>query len=272
MIGTQNTPYCHFCCCNSFKKWSIKKCAIFQPTDTVGGNFFYATFIFWRARMERISLEVSLKNLSKIVVDKIKGARVSTPREIANSIINNLSSRSESQTFAKSLNRRIYDVINVLTALGFVEKDEKSIKWIDNPSLIQKNQDNDPLVAKTENRVLEKEEKLRYKVRLLLLYKCLIESNKTQTTNKGTHIPIPLMIICFKTPNYTINFFENNHTIDIRSTSEPTLITPLELMSMKKFPVKLIRHVISCSPEIVSCKQYLPFSDESEDPEALVSF
>lgn len=84
-----------------------------------------------------------LKNIARLVSIKISEKGTTCYREIADEIIQELSNMEEnSLTDERSIRRRVYDALNILLAMNFIQKERRSIRW-QGPRLAWNNEDTD---------------------------------------------------------------------------------------------------------------------------------
>ena len=197
-------------------------------------------------------MTTSLKAISALVKDKIKAARKTTYTDIANQIIREFASEADPASIV-TLKRRIYDVITVLSVLGYIEKIDRRIEWVgqsDVPFL--RNSE----IMRRRMRVESKRQNFRYKAKLLLLYKSLIEMRKP-TAKPAKALSLPTVIV---------RATDNEHLATKRQrgdsgrqelviTSEkgvPYTFSPLDILNRMSFPDEIVRRVYDATPELSS--------------------
>lgn len=74
-----------------------------------------------------------LKGFSIKVCEAVESRGVTTYTEVADAVVHE--HYTEGKHDEKNIRRRVYDALNVLTAIGAIEKDKKEIKWLGWPQL-----------------------------------------------------------------------------------------------------------------------------------------
>ena len=72
----------------------------------------------------------SLIGISRLVLDYIKENKHKTGNQITEYVINSLQPENNNKTIQKNIQRRVYDSINVLNALGLIKKNKQNINYI----------------------------------------------------------------------------------------------------------------------------------------------
>ena len=72
----------------------------------------------------------SLIGISRLVLDYIKENKHKTGNQITEYVINSLQPENDNKTIQKNIQRRVYDSINVLNALGLIKKNKQNINYI----------------------------------------------------------------------------------------------------------------------------------------------
>ncbi|OHS99885.1 hypothetical protein TRFO_08190 [Tritrichomonas foetus] len=200
----------------------------------------------------------SLKDLTKIIFDKLSERKQITIKDFTSYIMSQYSISIPEPSFR----RRIYDVISVFTCLGYAEKNEGNLTWLGKPSHSPK----PPSYDQIHKRVLSKEEVLKHKARMLLLYKALeIEnSNFHQINDQKAYIPF----IYVECPTDSITIEQNNtNTLKMSSSKDMIFLSPSELLEKKTFHVSTIYQALNECPELSQCKELLniDFSNKKGD-------
>ena len=72
----------------------------------------------------------SLIYISKLVFEYIKNIIYTTGNEVTEHIKNILQSKKDEQLNQKNIQRRVYDAINVMSAIGLIKKNKQKIQYI----------------------------------------------------------------------------------------------------------------------------------------------
>lgn len=156
----------------------------------------------------------SLTNISKYVLEFIRQKRVTTHNNVIKHIKTILQSKKEDKTIEKNIQRRVYESINIMSAIGYINKKKQRIEYIkkdlNNENIINKNvikleeqnidKKDEDKTNKKENKVcdlLEKKYKekvqkleelqknlIKHYLILKFVEKYTIEKNETETENK----------------------------------------------------------------------------------------
>ena len=156
----------------------------------------------------------SLTNISKYVLEFIRQKRVTTYNNVIKHIKTILQSKKEDKTIEKNIQRRVYESINIMSAIGYLNKKKQRIEYIkkdlNNENIINKNvikleeqnidKKDEDKTNKKENKVcdlLEKKYKekvqkleelqknlIKHYLILKFVEKYTIEKNETETENK----------------------------------------------------------------------------------------
>lgn len=191
----------------------------------------------------------SLKDLTKIIYDKLCELKNTTVKDFTSYVM----SQYQISIPEPSFRRRIYDVISVFTCLGYVNKNDGNLEWIGKPSANQK----PPQYSETQNRIETKQQLLKNKARMLLIYKTLIKENmEKQKTNNDIRIYIPF--IYFECPANEI-FIEttNAHSVKMVLSANTSSLSPGEVLENIPFHVSSIIKAINENPEIQQCLDIL---------------
>jgi hypothetical protein len=91
----------------------------------------------------------SLIKISEYVLNYIKQEKKTTGNKVTNEIKKILQPQKEDESTQKNIQRRVYDAINVMGAIGLIRKNKQEIQFIDYPAktennvIVIKNDDND---------------------------------------------------------------------------------------------------------------------------------
>ena len=125
----------------------------------------------------------SLIGISKLVFEYLKGNEYTTGNEVTEYIKNRLQSKKNDQLNQKNIQRRVYDAINVMCAVGLIQKNKQKIQF-----LLKTNQDNkinklNEEINSKEKNGGEKEEKIDDEERIRKKENELEEKIKKLTKN-----------------------------------------------------------------------------------------
>ena len=123
----------------------------------------------------------SLIGISKLVFEYLKSNEYTTGNEVTEYIKNRLQSKKNDQLNQKNIQRRVYDAINVMCAVGLIQKNKQKIQF-----LLKTNQDNkinklNEEINSKEKNGGEKEEKIGEEERIRKKEKELEEKIKKLT-------------------------------------------------------------------------------------------
>lgn len=198
------------------------------------------------------SNRLCLKSLAPPTVEVLKELGTTSSEDAATYIISQLSKSSHNEISGQdTIRRRIYDVINVLSASGIIDKVGKQIVWrgfqIYNPKEIKITNSISPVV---EQRIANKEKSLREKVRLLTLYKVLIARNFIPKTPKNA-VYLPSIIIGVENPDRDIlTPLPIRSDLEILTKSPLLFISPLEILQGIDLDKTSIHAILRAVPEI----------------------
>lgn len=145
-----------------------------------------------------------MRLFSKRVCDKVKEKGETTYKNVANELVEECKANNE-KVREENVKRRVYDAINVLVAMGIIErKKDKQIEWVGLP----RTHSEEDIVAQGKEykeRIQSKKEILEDLKQKHYLYSSLIERNKKrklQDENDMTDkLTLPFVLI--RTPNTT---------------------------------------------------------------------
>lgn len=156
----------------------------------------------------------SLTNISKYVLEFVRQKRVTTYNNVIKHIKTILQSKNEDKIIEKNIQRRVYESINIMSAIGYINKKKQRIEYIkkdlNNENIITKNEikleeqnidkNDEDKTNKKENKVcdlLEKKYKekvqkleelqknlIKHYLILKFVEKYTIEKNETEQENK----------------------------------------------------------------------------------------
>lgn len=200
------------------------------------------------------SAKICLKGLAPRTMEVLRELGTTSSEDTATIIINKLMATNPELTGQDTIRRRIYDVINVLSASGIIDKVGKQITWHGYKPIIERRLANPEGSNPLEKRIAAKEAKLRDNIHYLILYKVLISRNlkleKPENAINGTH-----QVIFFgldKNPELsTIKHPFDNKTLEIKSKAKLMVKSPLDLLRIiGKENKNLVSRLINTSPEL----------------------
>ena len=140
-----------------------------------------------------------LRHFSVIVYNKVKEKGTTTYNEVADELVQSvLAERSEEvkgKDDEKNIRRRVYDALNVLSALDIISKEKKDITWNGLPTA--KKQDLQTMkdeIAMRERQLEEKKQVLKELLVQKVSFHNLVNRNM-RTTMPRDHIPLPFVVV-----------------------------------------------------------------------------
>ncbi|EAY20676.1 hypothetical protein TVAG_163720 [Trichomonas vaginalis G3] len=187
--------------------------------------------------------KICLKAIAPRLLELMRSMKSTTSETIATMLINLLAVEAAGSFSQETVRRRIYDVINVLSATGVIEKDGKKLTWrgLNNP--------NAPSQDPSQNvppSLLMKERNLHDKLRLLAAYKALIRKNFPQVRPSNG---LPARVIIFGTTCREIQASkEEDHEIKIEMAHKPSCyFSPADIIARIPFSYEEIQSVFEAN-------------------------
>ena len=187
-----------------------------------------------------------LRDISAMVKEKIKAAQKTTYNEIADEMLLELKTDTHDKSAQETLKRRIYDVITVLSVVGYIEKSKnKRIEWVGNDASSSATAE----VTRRRIRLESKRENFKYRVKMLLLYKCLIEMHRQQPRPRNA---ISLPIVIGRTVGDRLEVERRGPRELVISSGKdiPYTFSPLDVFHQMSFPDEIVRTVYDSTPEL----------------------
>lgn len=187
-----------------------------------------------------------LRDISAMVKEKIKAAQKTTYNEIADEMLLELKTDTNDKSAQETLKRRIYDVITVLSVVGYIEKSKnKRIEWVGNDASSSATAE----VTRRRIRLESKRENFKYRVKMLLLYKCLIEMHRQQPRPRNA---ISLPIVIGRTVGDRLEVERRGPRELVISSGKdiPYTFSPLDVFHQMSFPDEIVRTVYDSTPEL----------------------
>jgi hypothetical protein len=202
-------------------------------------------------------------------MEKMQEVKQTTCSQIAEAIIADYAEQAKAQgrdieVPSATLHRRIYDVICVMSVVGFIQKKEKVITWIGG---VRKNVPQQLIaeLAARRNRVASKEEMLRYKLNMLLLLKTVVVDNSSRRrSSKAIQLPCLLLATNSDRP-VQINREKSGHRIEFESIGSVDIFSPIDVLMEKRFDMNRVRSAIDSSAALSECKEFLQIMELNED-------
>ena len=185
----------------------------------------------------------SLISISKEVYKFIKQKHYTKGSDVTNHILEVLSSKKAKLNY-KNIQRRVYDAINVMCAIGLINKEKGNITFIsnddkilnkENSNIINFNKENnlennqDIKINLIKNNIKEKQNELISNFCREYFYKKLFDMNQNQYKRSTTidKLDFPFYIITLENGcNYKIKQNEDNSRVVIFSDKPYTIINP----------------------------------------------
>jgi hypothetical protein len=187
----------------------------------------------------------SLINISNLVYDFLKTAVHTTGNEVTTHIKNIIQSKNNNQPNQKNIQRRVYDAINVMCAVGLIKKNKQEIQYIN-----YKNKENNSInlnnvINLNEEKEEEKTDEIEEKIRA-----------KTNELDEKRKI---------LTKNYlTIKFYEKYHRlneIDQKRKYDNKLLFPFDLIRYdNSSPIKMTSTEDSSRYVLLSNSEFVHFT------------
>ena len=184
----------------------------------------------------------SLINISHLVYDFLKKEVNTTSNEVT-TYIKNIIQSNDNQLNQKNIQRRVYDAINVISAIGLIEKNKQKIKFINfknkNNSIVCTNNINEEKEEEksdeTEEKINELENKRNQLIQnylTLKFYEKFNELNKNNPLRKYENkLEFPFDLIIYdKTSSFHIQSKDDSSRYLLLSNSEFVHLTPYELI------------------------------------------
>ncbi|KAK2083859.1 transcription factor Dp, member 3 [Saguinus oedipus] len=183
VVGRPNPPSTHFASQN-------------QPSNSSP----------WLARQRRKKVKdsIDLRHFSMKVWEKVQKKGTTSSKEVVGELVaefraaNNHLSPHEIACDLKNVKRRIYDALNVLTAMNIISRERKMIKWIGliglSTTLAQDYQSLQVEREKRLERIKEKESQLQQLILQQIAFKNLVQKN-WYAEEQGSQQPPPSSVI-----------------------------------------------------------------------------
>jgi len=192
---------------------------------------------------------ICLKEISSHLCSLMREIKKSTCENIASMLISQMTVINTNLTGQETIRRRIYDVINVLSAAGIIDKSGKQLVWngfgslsTNHPPAAKKNQEDHDFGIK--------EHKICQKVHTLTIYKALIHRNMVTHKPIGSvHFPLILIGIS-KSSDTRINHISGCSHLEITSDRPRFFYSPFDILMRLPLDSAIIKKLIEASPEL----------------------
>jgi hypothetical protein len=206
-----------------------------------------------------------LKALAPHTVEVLRELGTTTSEDIATMIITRLMRTNPNLSGQETIRRRIYDVINVLSAACVIDKVGKQIIWRGGSRASVQSASTSGSAEEDERRILSKENILRDKVTLLTRYKALIRRNFVRTPSSDA-LQLPVILIGIHDTNRT-TFTQslNRCELQIRSGADLSFLGPSDILAKIGLPKDSIRSLLELSPDVARFGAQLFLDAEEPD-------
>lgn len=206
-----------------------------------------------------------LKSLAPRTLEVMRELGSTTSEDLATVIINQLMRTQPNLTGQETVRRRIYDVINVLSAARVIDKVGKRLMWHGYPTPTPA-----PVSYGTpedDSRVRAKEDLLRDKVTVLTLYKALLNRNFKRGVTPPGAISLPAIIIGIKEPDKAaVTQPMDGYELEIRANNRNlTFLAPSHILQRLNLPHDFIRNLLVCSPELARFGTQMLTNEDNEE-------
>ena len=181
----------------------------------------------------RCDKPLCLIKMASMILSIVRAKETTTFSEVADDIINSLGVEVADANNERTLRRRVYDVLNVFVAAGFIAKDNKKIMYTHPPEL-------ETCVIPTPDmfdKVQAKKTALADKVKMFILWRLLIERNKGREKPSGA-VPIDkTLFVGFR--NYDQGKYRrlfDGRQLEIKAESPPLFFSPMNVVEALAFP------------------------------------
>ena len=164
------------------------------------------------SQTDKASQTKGLRHFSLAVCNKVRDKGVTTYNEVADELVTDFDDE-EGKNDEKNIRRRVYDALNVLSAMDIIRKVKKEIHWVGLPANLdlQLKTREDEFQSRAD-RVAKKEEHLQELQHQLHLYKSLIERNAKRPVPNDDKLALPFIIVNA----------DNRSRIDLRVSADRT--------------------------------------------------
>jgi hypothetical protein len=194
-----------------------------------------------------------LKSLARQTLDVMRELGTATSDDLATVTVRRLKLSGGGSSGDETIRRRIYDVINVLSAAGVIDKVGKQLVWHGSRPTLPPLTREGLGVSPSDSRILSKERDLREKMTLLVLYKALVQRNFLRHAVPDGAIYLPAMIIAIKgSGKDLLTQFSNQLELEIKSSPKITFFSPKDILPKIGLPLDSIKQLLALAPKCLS--------------------
>jgi hypothetical protein len=184
--------------------------------------------------------------MASVILSILKTRETTTFQDVADAIVTHLGSEVTDLNSERTVRRRVYDVLNVFVAAGFIQKDGKRIIC---------NRTADSRVPSRSESIREKIESrqtaLADKVRLLVGWRLVIERNrKLQRPSKAVPLLQTLFVGFAHCRGGGYDQGLDGRSVAIHAESPPLFFSPTEVIGKMGFTLQQQLAVLSDFPEL----------------------
>lgn len=200
--------------------------------------------------------KVCLKAIAPRLTDLMRELGNATTDGVVTMLINRIVVENNNSISQDTVKRRIYDVINVLSAAGIIEKSGKKLIWhglnVMNPKREQADRPAEmepkPSEKTPEQESLETKEKYLYsKIKRLVLYKTLIQRNTTVPRPENA-ISLPSIIIGFASDETVKTEKKEKYSLDVTASQPKLYLSPAEILDKLPIEREKVEKMLSKNP------------------------
>ena len=193
----------------------------------------------------RSSKPLCLIKCASMTLDMLKRKEAMTFAEVADNIVASMGPSAVDGNNERTLRRRVYDVLNVLVAAGFVAKVNKKLMFT-KPWKIPES------ATQFGLKVERKKVALQDKLKIFALWKLLIQRNKEGITKPTATIPIDKTIfVGFRTnDNGDYGRVLDGRQLEIRAESPPLFFSPMDVVQKLGFSLADQKRVLCEIPDL----------------------
>jgi hypothetical protein len=173
-----------------------------------------------------------LSNMASMIINILKETEITTFPDMAEKVIVAMGPDDSNGNNGRTLRRRVYDVLNVFLAVGFIAKENKQITY-QQPAAIRAPLGN---ADEIQERVRCKELGLTDNIKMFIAWRCLIERNRTRARPE-TAVPVhKTLFIGFKHCSGGYERLFDGRSLSIRANSPPEFFSPMNVLDKMEIP------------------------------------
>ena len=188
-----------------------------------------------RTQTPRSAKPLSLTNMATSVFSILEQRESTSFSEVADLIVDSIGQNADfdSSNEQRTLRRRVYDVLNVFFAAGFVVKENKTIKFVQSAK-----RRNTEVLVQARERLQLKKKVLADKLRLLIFHKLVIARN-AQRARPLDAVQLPCIFVGFTDiGNGEITKTLNGLQLQIVAESPPLFFSPMNVFETLGFSIE----------------------------------